>query len=225
MKNWVELDRIAFLDQKASIDAALHGSTGMITGIYPGRIEPIFYMLMFCLCVPQSKAVSTSVAIDDLKIQGYFRRKLDKRQVKRILHGRVRFPSNKAGFICSAKRTFSLEIWPRLVAGSLEFEQTHSLSSLKSLRLWLVDNVHGMGFKAASHFLRNIGLSGLAILDVHILHCLHQRNLIEQNKKTLTKSAYSDIEETMLAYADRVGITIDQLDLLFWSSRTGFVFK
>ena len=81
-----------------------------------------------------------------------------------------------------------------------------------------------MGMKEAGHFLRNIGMSGLAILDVHIINGLRKRKLIPP-EKTLTNSSYCDIEDTMKDYAEQVGISLDELDLLLWSQKTGFVFK
>ena len=36
-------------------------------------------------------------------------------------------------------------------------------------RGWLVVNVNGLGMKASSHFLRNLGNQSFAIIDTHIL--------------------------------------------------------
>ncbi len=40
-------------------------------------------------------------------------------------------------------------------------------------RDWLAQEkqIKGLGYKEASHFLRNIGLKGHAILDKHVLRC------------------------------------------------------
>jgi len=41
----------------------------------------------------------------------------------------------------------------------------------------------------------------------------------------LTNATYCDIEDTMKVYAEQVDIGIDELDLLLWSQKTGYVFK
>ena len=74
-----------------------------------------------------------------------------------------------------------------------------SLRDLKSrkgeeARAWLVKNVRGLGWKEASHFLRNIGFRDLAIIDFHIIDLLVRERLIER-PKTLTKRKYLEIEE------------------------------
>ncbi len=40
-------------------------------------------------------------------------------------------------------------------------------------------DIKGIGYKEASHFLRNIGFRGYAILDKHILRSLHEFGVIE----------------------------------------------
>ena len=42
----------------------------------------------------------------------------------------------------------------------------------KALREWIVNNVRGIGYKEASHFLRNIGFNDYAIIDFHIIDIL-----------------------------------------------------
>ena len=95
------------------------------------------------------------------------------------------------------------------------------------LREWLVENIIGYGMKEASHFIRNIGFSKnqLAILDVHILKNLKEFGIIDDIPKSLTRKRYLEIEEKMKGFANRLGITLDELDLLLWSKETGIVFK
>ena len=89
-----------------------------------------------------------------------------------------------------------------------------------------MDNVKGLGYKEASHFLRNIGRGkNLAILDVHILRNLKRCGVIRKIPATLTKKTYLDTEERMRKLAANINIPLEELDLLFWSLETGFVFK
>jgi N-glycosylase/DNA lyase len=101
---------------------------------------------------------------------------------------------------------------------------TDSFSSA-DLRVWLVQNVHGLGWKEASHFLRNIGHRNLAILDRHILKNLKRHNVVKRLPKTLTPRRYLSIEAQFARFSEAVGITIDELDLFFWSRETGEILK
>ena len=94
------------------------------------------------------------------------------------------------------------------------------------LRDWLVQNVLGLGYKEASHFLRNIGKNnGLAILDRHILRNLHRLGLIRSIPKSLSRKQYVEIENRFTKFANTIGITLDELDLVFWSMETGEIRK
>ena len=93
-------------------------------------------------------------------------------------------------------------------------------------REWLVANVRGLGYKEASHFLRNVGRGEeLAILDRHVLKNLVKHNAIEEIPKTLTKKRYMEIEQKMKEFSQKVSIPLAHLDLLFWSEEAGRVFK
>ncbi len=86
-------------------------------------------------------------------------------------------------------------------------------------------NVKGLGWKEASHFLRNIGRRNLAILDRHILRNLKRHQVIRSLPKTLTAKRYKAIEQQFARFAEAIGISMDELDLLFWSRETGEILK
>lgn len=75
------------------------------------------------------------------------------------------------------------------------------------LREWLVQNVKGLGYKEASHFLRNIGFDDYAIIDSHILELLEHYSIITQ-PKTLTKKTYLSIEKILYTLAQRTHLTL-----------------
>ena len=80
---------------------------------------------------------------------------------------------------------------------------------------WLVKHVKGLGYKEASHFLRNIGYSSeLAILDRHVLKNLKKHGVISRIAP-LTPKRYRATNEKV---AKQVGISMGELDLLFWSN-------
>ena len=88
----------------------------------------------------------------------------------------------------------------------------------------LIRNVKGIGPKEASHFLRNIGYSGFAILDFHIINILARYGLIEK-PKTLTKRRYLEIEELLRSIAAKTDLSLAELDLYLWYMETGKILK
>jgi N-glycosylase/DNA lyase len=94
-------------------------------------------------------------------------------------------------------------------------------------RDWLAQEsrIKGLGYKEASHFLRNIGFKGHAILDKHVLRCLADLGLVETAKPPTSRANYLKLEEMLAAFARDVGIDFDELDLVLWSMKTGEVLK
>ena len=124
-----------------------------------------------------------------------------------------RFPEARAKYIVEA----------RTYIESLK-EIIESFCSGRMLREWLAENVKGLGFKEASHFLRNIGYTDLAILDFHIIDLLVKCNLVEK-PKTMTKKRYLEIEELQRKIAERSNLSLAELDLYLWYMETGKVLK
>jgi len=220
--------------KQKKIQAALAGATGFIDGVTEKNKEDIFYMLMFCLCVPQSKALKASAAVEILRDKNFYLYDIPRPKVTEVLKSRVRFHSTKADRLVKAKSIFFSShpdsFWSVLKHYYRGYKACESeeeqLKYLPTARTWLMKNINGMGMKLASHFLRNIGMPGLAILDVHVVKGMQKRGLIsEADVKPLTNIRYCTISEVMRDYATKVGLSLDELDLLFWSQQTGYVFK
>ncbi len=222
LDKWVDADRRAFNHKKAYIHGALQGETGIISGVTEENKEDIFYMLMFCLCVPQSKAIRAEEAIEKLRELNFFAKHMDAKKVSDILYQKVRFHSVKAVRLVEARNLFFDGFWHDLK--SYYAMCSDNVSNLPATRQFLAKRVNGFGMKLASHFMRNVGMAGLAILDVHILSGLKKRGVIESDK-IISKSDYLATEEKMVQYARETGLTLDELDLLLWSQKTGYVFK
>ena len=94
-------------------------------------------------------------------------------------------------------------------------------------RDWLAKDprVKGLGYKEASHFLRNVGFKGYGILDKHIVRSLYELKVIKSPKPPATRGKYLDTETRMQRFAGRTGINFDELDLLLWSMKTGEILK
>ena len=168
----------------------------------------IFAELCFCLLTPQSRAKSCWSAVERL-MEGD---SSDARKIRKHLKG-VRFANKKAGYIAEAKKSWD-EIRNKAMTGNAY-----------ELREWLVKNVRGIGYKEASHFLRNIGVLDFAILDRHILKNLRVYGVIGEIPGSMTPRKYREIEEKMRKFSEEIGIPMPELDLLFWSEETGEVFK
>lgn len=95
-----------------------------------------------------------------------------------------------------------------------------SMSSQEA-RLFLVKNIKGIGFKEASHFLRNVGYEDVAIIDRHILKFLLQSKLIDQIPKSVTPKKYFDMENLLKKF----NIKLNKLDLMIWCHITGKILK
>ena len=94
-------------------------------------------------------------------------------------------------------------------------------------RDWLAQEkqIKGLGYKEASHFLRNIGIKGHAILDKHVMRCLAEVGVVDSAKPPSTRKQYLDVEEKFLRFAKDVRINCDELDLVLWSMKTGEILK
>jgi N-glycosylase/DNA lyase len=106
-------------------------------------------------------------------------------------------------------------------------EKLESFDDPFARRDWLAGErrVKGLGYKEASHFLRNIGLSGYAILDKHILRCLAEVGVIDSPRPPSTRKRYLEVEARLRAFAQGVNIDFDELDLVLWSMKTGEILK
>jgi len=176
-----------------------------------GSPKDIFTELCFCILTPQSNARHCDKAIRELKK----RRLLFKAPagaIRPILKGRSRFHKKKAVYLVSARRSFDVGVL--------------SSDNIFDMRKEIVKNIKGVGYKEASHFLRNIGLGrDIAILDRHILKNLKRYGVIDKVPSSVSVGSYIDIEEKARSFAGKIGIGLDELDLLFWSRETGEIFK
>ncbi|MER3524810.1 MAG: DNA lyase [Ignavibacteria bacterium] len=172
------------------------------------------YELIYCMLTPQSSAVHASRALEALKAEHALH---DERIITDVLARRehyIRFHRTKARHIVAVMRQFD-QIAAVLNNGTDAFER----------RRWLVQHVKGVGWKEASHFLRNVGHRDLAILDRHILKNLQRHGVIRSLPKTLTAKRYLAIEQRFRRFAQTLGVSMDEVDLLFWSNETGQILK
>ena len=174
-----------------------------------------FYELLFCVLTPQSSARNADATIKKLKAERFRETGFDPTHILRDPSHYIRFHNTKA------KRLLAIrDIFPDLES-ILYAEYPTNIHLRNTLRV----AVPGFGLKESSHFLRNIGFRDLAILDRHILKHLIQLRIISRIPTSLTDKKYFTIEKKWKKYATSIGISIDELDLLFWSMETGEILK
>ncbi len=94
-----------------------------------------------------------------------------------------------------------------------------------SRRSWLVENVLGMGYKEASHFLRNLGFFDVAILDRHIIDIMRKHGMVKKLPKTLSRKVYLDAEAKLGTLCSKLGMQQGELDFYLWYMQAGKILK
>jgi N-glycosylase/DNA lyase len=88
----------------------------------------------------------------------------------------------------------------------------------------IVKGVKGLGWKEASHFLRNIGYKDYAIIDFHIVDFLVEYDLVNK-PNSMSQKCYLEIEEVLGEIAKKSKIDQARLDLYLWYYETGKILK
>jgi len=200
---------------KTRIEARLSGFAGMWSS---GTDREIFMEMAFCLLTPQSRARACWTAVTDLHSTGLLYAG-GPEDIAGVLASRgVRFHNVKTGRLVRARGMFSPPN-PSVRAALDGLEPA-------GMREWLVANVDGMGYKEASHFLRNVGKGeGMAILDRHILRNMQRLGVLESIPGSISGARYRDLEGRFIALSEELGIPPDHLDLVLWYMETGDIFK
>ena len=179
--------------------------------------EELFAELAFCILTPQSKAKLCWEAILSMQKKGVLL-KGTKKAINKELQ-KVRFKNNKTKYLFEARNKFFCD------SNSI-YNNIKKIKSSLELREYLVKNVKGIGWKEASHFIRNIGFGAdIAILDRHIIRNLIALGVLKEFPKNLSENKYKEIENEMKELSRDLGIPMDVLDHVFWAKETGEVFK
>jgi len=174
--------------------------------------EDWFRELAFCLLTANSSAESALKALEELGLLIYHGTKGEVEEALR--RSGYRFPRRRAEYIIEARR-----LLPGLKA------IIESFRSPRDARRWLVKAVRGLGWKEASHLLRNLGFLDVAILDRHILRVMSRIGLMDEAEKTPQGRRYEKLEDLLRPTANELGIPLGVLDLYLWYMETGKVLK
>ncbi len=171
-----------------------------------------FSELCFCLLTANSTA-EAGIKIQKTLGSGFLT--LPGAQLKRKLRSLgYRFPNKRAEYIVAA----------RPLAKTLK-RTVLSFPSAEDAREWLVQSVKGIGYKEASHFLRNVGILDLAILDRHIIKRMHSHGLVPGIPASVTPKYYLEAERAFSRISEECGLPPGEADLYVWYLQTGKVLK
>lgn len=192
--------------------------------------ESIFEELCFCIFTAGASArmgLSSIEAIKDIILKGNV-----EELTARISNIHL-YPEARSRYIVHTRNYIDEQLHFRLK------EKIESFLDRNELRDFFAANkgIKGLGYKEASHFLRNIGIRGYAILDKHILKSMYEfgvaRNLIKpvEEKGKLkfispsNRRLYMEVEAELKKFSEEIEIDFDELDLLLWSEKTGEILK
>ena len=141
--------------------------------------------------------------------------------IRNALSGVHRYPNARSRYVIESRDFLENAIGFRIKA------KLESFDCDLSRRDWLVKEkgIKGLGYKEASHFLRNIGYKGYAILDKHVLRCLAELKIIDDPKPPNTRSKYLSVENRLKTLTEAAEIDFDEMDLVLWSMKTGEILK
>ncbi|MBK8465047.1 MAG: N-glycosylase/DNA lyase [Chloracidobacterium sp.] len=145
----------------------------------------------------------------------------DQAELAAALSSVHRYPNARSRYIVASRNFLNEHCGLRLRS------KLNGFDCALARRDWLVneEGIKGLGYKEASHYLRNIGFKGYAILDKHVLNCLAELKIIDDPKPPNTRSKYLTIEDKLKKLTSKVGIDFDELDLVLWSIKTGKILK
>ncbi|MEQ1606247.1 MAG: N-glycosylase [Pyrinomonadaceae bacterium] len=145
----------------------------------------------------------------------------DQPELANALAGHHRYPNARSKYVVASRDFLQQEYGLRLR------KKLKSFDCPLERRDWLVreKGIKGLGYKEASHYLRNIGYKGYAILDKHVLRCLAELKIIDAPKPPNTRSKYLIVEEKLKQLCNMTSIDFDELDLVLWSMKTGVILK
>lgn len=157
----------------------------------------IFYDLCFAICAPQTKFVNNRKVADILISKDFYNKDIDYLELRQIVK-LVRF-LRKADYLLYVKTIFN----------NLKNIINSDLSE-KEKRIKLIKEVKGLGWKASSHFLRNMGAQDLAIIDTHIIKFMKWGETPKNGKQYLL------MEEEFRQVAKENSLSVAGLDAYIW---------
>ena len=178
----------------------------------------IFEELVFCIF---TAGTSARMGLSALSAVRSILPSASEDELRAKLRGVYRFPNVRSKHVIHTRnylaREYGLKLRPLLLSFKDPVERRDFFALNKDIK--------GLGFKEASHFLRNIGFRGYAILDKHILQCLFELGITESTRAPHSRSKYIEIENKFKRFTQKNGFDFDEMDLFLWSEKTGEILK
>ena len=211
----IEKIKTAHQERRAEISEKLSDFSRVLEG---GTDERFWEEMVFCFFTGGCSArmgLRSIEAIRHLLLAG------NQAELADALRGAHRYPNARSKYIVASREFLEEHCGLRLR------EKLESFGDPFARRDWLVreKRIKGLGYKEASHFLRNIGYKGYAILDKHVLRSLAELEIIDDPKPPNTRLRYLTVEEKLKDLAALTKIDFDELDLVLWSMKTGEILK
>lgn len=185
----------------------------------------LFQELVFVILSSQTSAKKAWKASEELE-KSNFLLEGSKNEISEILaSNEIQYEVSKADYIVKNREML---LQPTLTNPEKELKLKGKINpeNLDKSRKWLAENIQGISWKGASHFLRNIGYgNSFGIISSHILTKLAQLGAIENTDQPSNKESYIELEKEMQEIAEKIDIDVKALDLVLWSMETGKVFK
>lgn len=172
--------------------------------------EQIFYEMCYCVMTANGSAKAGRIVQKRLEDADF-------------LHTGIVGECTRCVRYCGNKKKFLMHNCANIIADKIDLADYVSGNAYELREKIANDSRHfkGLGWKEASHFLRNIGFSGLAILDRHILKNLKELGAIDEVPASLTKKKYLEIEDKLKKFSGQINIPVDEFDLLIWAHESG----
>ena len=180
--------------------------------------EVIFEELVFCIF---TAGTSAKMGLSALSAVRSILPRASEDELRAKLRGVYRFPNVRSKHVIHTRDYLTREHGLRLRSLLLSFEDPVERRDFFALN----KDIKGLGFKEASHFLRNVGFRGYAILDKHILQCLFELGITESARAPHSRSKYIEIENKFKRFSKRNRFDFDEMDLFLWSEKTGEILK
>ncbi len=201
------------------IDEIKKLKSGKVGKIVESRIKefeslpPEAWFSELCFCILTANA-SAKIGIKAQEVIGNGFLTMDKKRLANVLMELGHpYYERRAEYIVEARKFRNI------------YDIVTRLGDERQAREWMVKEVKGIGYKEASHFLRNVGYKNVAIIDRHILRLMVKYGLIKEVPKNLTRRRYLELEEKLKELAESVGVTLAELDLYLWYMETGKILK
>ena len=178
----------------------------------PDDNHTLFKELTFCVFAANSSAEMGIKAVNLLEPVLHTG---DEQTYKDRVHGKVRFYNVRSEYTAHNHDVIT----------RLDQPLNEAINHHDNPRQLVEDMFKGIGWKEASHFLRNTGHTGYCILDKHIRRHCADLNILEDAERPTTHAEYTAKEQRIHRFCDKHELNVDILDLALWSYTTGEILK